>query len=276
MPQPVARTVVDVADVDGVRERAGLAFSEAASSGSLGRVRDELFALAALLQRQPRLRKTLGDITVPGEAKQGLVRALLQKRVDRITLRLVESLIGEDAVSWRLPLVLEDVAVQGVLAQADEEGSLDEVEDQLFRFARLLEAQPALRGALTNPVLPDRNKLDLIDDLLGGRAAEGTLILLRHVVVEPGDPVERIEALADRAAARRNRVVVEARTAVEVDDERREKLAEALSRLIGKQVDLEVVVDPEVVGGVVARVGNEIIDGSVKRRLELALEQLTA
>jgi F-type H+-transporting ATPase subunit delta len=170
--------------------------------------------------------------------------------------------------------VLDDLAVQAVFAHAEHEGSLGEVEDQLFRFARLLVAEPPLRGAFSNPVLPDEQKVALVDDLLGNRAEEATLILIRRAVTEPGDPLERIQALTDLAAARRDRVVVEARTAVELDDERKEKLARALSRLVGKGVDVEIVVDPDVMGGVMARMGDEIIDGTVRRRLELALEQL--
>src|SRR5439155_9121258 len=131
-----------------------------------------------------------------------------------------------------------------------------------------LEAEPDLRAAFGDPVLPDEQKVALVDDLLGDRTDEATLILVRRAVTEPRDPVGRIQALAEGAAARRDRVVVEARTAVELDDERKEKLAGALSRLAGKRVDLEVVVDPEVVGGVRARMGDEIIDGTVRRRLE--------
>ena len=80
----------------------------------------------------------------------------------------------------------------------------------------------------------------------------------------------------DRAAARQQRVVVEARSAVALDDERVRRLEEALSAATGRQVDVEVIVDPSVVGGVVARVGDEVIDGSVRRKLDLAREQLTA
>ena len=256
-------------------ERAERTFRAAASAGSLSRVRDDLFQLTALLRGQPRLRKVLGEIGVPDEAKQGLMRALFERRVDPATLGLVEGLIGEDGVAWRLPAVLEDVAVRAVLAESEAQGSLEDLEDQLFRFARLLEAQPSLRAAFTNPVLPDENKLALLDDLLGRRAEEGTVILLRHVLLAPGDPVERIDALAAQAATRRHRVVVEARTAVEIDDERKARLAGALARVVGRPVDLEVVVDPDVVGGVMARVGHEIIDGTVRRKLVLALERLT-
>lgn len=261
---------------EGARERAERAFSEAAGDGAMGRVRQDLFELAALFRREPRLRKTFADIGVPEEAKAALLQDLLGDRVDARTLELLRSLVVEDRLSWRIAPVLDDLATQAVFAEAEAEGTLADVEDELFRFARLVEAEPRLRAALTDPVLPDENKRALLDDLLGERASEPTLVLLRDVTVKPGDPLERIEALADRAAARRNRVVVEAWTAVELDDDRRRRLAEALSRVTGKQVDLKVVVDPSVVGGVLARVGDEVIDGTVRRKLELALERLSS
>ena len=104
--------------------------------------------------------------------------------------------------------------------------------------------------------------------------ADETAVLVRHVASKHGDPVARIQDLADRAASLRGRVVALARTAVALDDGRRDRLARALSRATGREVDLEVIVDPEVLGGVVVRIGDEIIDGTVRRRLELALEQL--
>src|SRR5207249_6857557 len=120
-------------------------------------------------------------------------------------------------------------------------------------------------------------KIGLVRDLLEGRAHEHTLALVRFVIESPveRDPAQRLTELAELAAARRGRVVVEARTAVPIDVQRRARLTEALSRTVGRRVDLEIVVDPDVVGGVVARVGDEIIDGTVKRKLELALEELT-
>ena len=132
----------------------------------------------------------------------------------------------------------------------------------------------SIRSALSDPVLPAGNKGALLEELLEGKVAGATLILLRRAVAPPGDPVARIQELADRAASRRGRVMVAARTAVELDAERRGRLARALSGVTGRDVDLEVTVDPRVVGGVMARVGDEIIDGTIRRRLELALEQI--
>ncbi|MDP9343555.1 MAG: F0F1 ATP synthase subunit delta [Actinomycetota bacterium] len=258
------------------RERAEEAFARAAEADALGRVRDELFALADLLRSQATLRRALSDISVPAEAREALLRDLLSGRVDEHTLDLLVELARVDTLAWRLPAILEDLAVQAVLAEADHDGSLPDVEDELFRFSRLVESNPRLRSALTDPVLPDESKRALLDDLLAGRVSVATLTLVHHAIARPGDPVEAIQELADRAAARRDRVVVEARTAVPLDGERRQRLAAALARAVGRQVDLEVTVDPSIVGGVVARMGDEVIDGSIRRKLELARERLTS
>jgi len=260
------------------RERAELAFSEAADAGggAPSRLREELAAFSTLLGREPRLRATLGDTGVPPEAKVQLLRDLFARRLDPRTLSLVEDLASEDSVSYRLRPVLDDLAVQAVLAEADAAGTLGAVGEQLVRFARSVEGASELRSALTDPALPDENKRAVVRDLLAGRAPEAAVLLAERAVSRPGDPVEHLRDLADRAAARRRRVLVEARSAVPLDEERRRRLAEGLARATGQQVDVEVIVDPGVVGGIVARVGDEVIDGSVRRKLDLALEQLTA
>jgi F-type H+-transporting ATPase subunit delta len=259
------------------RDRAEEAFSAAseAGGGALSRVREELFALADLLRREARLRKALADIAIPPDAKRELLRDLLGARLDERTLSLLEDLAAEDSVSYRLRPVLEDLAVQAVLAEAESEDSLTRVAEELFRFSRRVESARALRSALTDPSLPEERKQALVADLLVGKAAEQTLVLARWAAAKPGDPVERLDELSQRAAARQRRVVVEARTAVPLDADRQGRLAEALTRATGRRVDVQVVVDPSVVGGVVARVGDEVIDGSIRRKLELALERLT-
>ncbi|HXJ63592.1 MAG TPA: F0F1 ATP synthase subunit delta [Actinomycetota bacterium] len=257
------------------RERAELTFADAVVAGALARVRDELFALSRLLREQPQLRKTLADIAVPPGAKQGLLRDLLAGQLDPNTLSLVEDLAAEDAISYRLRQVLEDLGVQAILAEADARGALGDVADELFRFARTVDGSAELRSALTNPYLDDDRKRAVVADLLEGATSE-TGLLAAWAVTRPDDPGEVLRALADRAAARRHRVIVEARTAVPLDDDRRDRLAAALAAATGSDVDIEVLVDPAVVGGVVARVGDEVIDGSIRRKLELAMERLTA
>jgi F-type H+-transporting ATPase subunit delta len=170
--------------------------------------------------------------------------------------------------------VLEDLGVQAMLAEADRAGRVGDVADELFRFSRVVDGSADLRSALTNPYLDDDRKRAVVDDLLGNAAPE-TRLLAGWAVTRPDDPGEVLRSLADRAAARRQRLIVEARTAVPLDDDRRRRLADSLAAATGSQVDVQVVVDPTVVGGVVARVGDEVIDGSIRRKLALALERLT-
>jgi F-type H+-transporting ATPase subunit delta len=160
---------------------------------------------------------------------------------------------------------------------AEAEEALDVVEDELFRFARALEREQRLRDALTDPALPAEQKRAVLGDVLGERANPHTVNLLGFLV-EQGrarDLPAIVDELVALAAERRRAAVAEVRTAVPLDAERRERLAEALGRATGKRVELKVVVDPSVVGGVVARVGDQVIDGTVRRRLELARERLT-
>jgi F-type H+-transporting ATPase subunit delta len=258
-----------------VRERAEEIFSE--RTADPGRVAEELLSFVRVLRTEPQLRKALADITVPADVKKALLDDLFADRNDSGTMAVLHLLAAEDAAGLELQDMAADLVVQAVLAQAEAEDLLRDVEDELFRFARTLDREPDLRSALSHPVLPVDRKQALLHDLIRDKVTEETAFLLRFVVQyrPQGDIVEAILELADLAAARRERVVVEARTAVPLDEERRRRLAEALSRATGKKVDLEVVEDPDVVGGVVARLGAEVIDGTVRRKIELALETLT-
>jgi F-type H+-transporting ATPase subunit delta len=166
---------------------------------------------------------------------------------------------------------------QALFALAEAEGVLDEVSDELFRFSRTVEQRSELREALTDPKLPADRKRAVLRDLLGERANPHTVNVLEFIV-EQGRARELAaitSELIELAAERRKHAVAEVRTAVPLDRERREKLARALSDATGKDVELKVIVDPSIVGGIVARVGDQVIDGSIRRRLELARERLS-
>jgi F-type H+-transporting ATPase subunit delta len=165
---------------------------------------------------------------------------------------------------------------EAVLAVAEAEGNLDSVEDELYRFARTVERQTDLRDALTDPALPADRKKAVIQDLLGTRANPQTVGLLGFLV-EQGlarDLTRVVDALAELAAERRQRSLAEVRTAVPLDAERRRRLTEALSTATGRTLELKVLVDDSVIGGVMARVGDQVFDGTVRRKLELARQQL--
>jgi len=160
---------------------------------------------------------------------------------------------------------------------ADAEGELDAVERRLFAFAELLERETRVRDALLDPSLPIENKRQLIEDTLRERANPLAVNLLGFLV-DQGRAREIgpiVEALAEVAAETREHAVAEVRSAVPIDDARAKKLADALSKATGRAIEIRVVVDPSVLGGVVAKVGDEIFDGSVRSRLVEAREQLT-
>ncbi|MGA9162074.1 MAG: ATP synthase F1 subunit delta [Actinomycetota bacterium] len=156
------------------------------------------------------------------------------------------------------------------------EGDLDGVERQLFGFAKLVEREPQVREALTDPSLPTENKRALIAETLG-KHAEPLAVNLLGFVVEQGHARELgeiVEALIEVAAETRQHAVAEVRSAVPLDDARVARLAGALSKATGREIEVRVVVDPSVVGGVVAKIGDEIFDGSVRSRLLEAREHL--
>ena len=153
---------------------------------------------------------------------------------------------------------------------ARAEGSLDEVEDELFRFARSYEGSEALRSALTDDMIPAAKRQAIVEDLLGGKATSTTTQLV-SMVVGTGrgrDLPAIIDQLVQRASSAKNLEVAEVRSAVALSSEQQVRLAAALANATGKKVNLKVVVDPSVLGGIVATVGDTVIDGSVRTRLD--------
>ena len=159
---------------------------------------------------------------------------------------------------------------------AQAEGVLDQVEDELFRFARTLENEIRLRDALVDPQLPVERRVEMLRELLGAKASPHAINLISFIV-EQGRARELthiIDSMVELAARERQRAVAEVRSAVPLDDEQRQRLERALREATGKEITLKVIVDPSVVGGLVARVGDLVFDASVRRRLELAKENL--
>jgi F-type H+-transporting ATPase subunit delta len=165
---------------------------------------------------------------------------------------------------------------QALFAVARAEGVLPKVEDELYAFGKALEQHNALREALINDALPAANKKAVVRDVLGERANPVTVNLLGFVIeAGHGREIPKIvEELARMASTERDHALAEVRTAVDLSAEQRERLAEALSHATGRRVDVKVVVDPSVIGGVVARVGDEVFDGSIASRLEDAKQAL--
>jgi F-type H+-transporting ATPase subunit delta len=153
---------------------------------------------------------------------------------------------------------------------ARAEGTLGDVEEELFRFSLALEGSDELREALTDAHIPAARRQQIIEDLLGSEALPVTTALVSMVVGtgRARDLPAIIRQLVERSAAEANKAVAEVRSAIDLTADQRERLAQALNAATGKQVEIKVIVDPSVLGGIVAQVGDTVIDGSVRSRLE--------
>jgi F-type H+-transporting ATPase subunit delta len=159
---------------------------------------------------------------------------------------------------------------------ASVEGSLEAVENELFQIARALETNDELRTTLTDAAIPVERRQSIVEDLLNNRASSVTVALVSFVVAagRAHDLPAIIDRLVARAAQAKNKVVAEVRTAVPLSDDQRTRLADALGKATGKSVEVKAIVDRSVLGGVVAQIGDTVIDGSVRSRLEQLREAI--
>lgn len=169
---------------------------------------------------------------------------------------------------------MSDARIQGyaraLFEVARAEGTLDEVEDELFRFARSYESSEELRNALTDDMIPAEKRQSIIEDLLGGKATPTTTQLV-SMVVGTGrgrDLPAIVDQLVTRANKAKDLEVAHVRTAVPLTDDQQARLKAALENATGRSLNLKAVVDPSVVGGVVATVGDDVIDDSVRTRID--------
>jgi F-type H+-transporting ATPase subunit delta len=169
-----------------------------------------------------------------------------------------------------------DAYAEALFEIAKAEGNLETVEDELFKVARTIEANEELRVTLADPSIPIARRQTVIEALLGGRASPITTALASFVVGvgRSRNLPEIIDKLVARAAQERQEAVAEVRTAYPIDEGRRLQLADALGRATGKHVSVKLIVDPSVMGGMVARIGDTVIDGSIRQRLEQLHESL--
>ena len=169
-----------------------------------------------------------------------------------------------------------DAYADALFEVAKAEGALEAVEDQLFKVARTFEANEQLRSTLTDSVIPVERRLGIVEDLLGGKAAPITTALVSFVVAagRGRDLPAIIDKLVEKAAAERKQVVAEVRAAINLDAATIERLAAALSTATGRSVSVKVIVDQSVMGGVIARIGDTVLDGSVRHRLDQLKEAI--
>jgi F-type H+-transporting ATPase subunit delta len=242
-------------------------------------VAEDLFSVTGLLDREISLRRVLSDPSAAGDRKVELARSLLGGQIGDAAFDLFTGLVRSRWSRPRdLPDAVEILAVQSAVAAAEREGYLDEFEDNLFRFGRIVAGDASLRGVLVDRTVSAERKRELVRSLVEGKTRPITQRLITQVVTQPrGRSLERgLEEYAAHAAARRQRVVGVVRSAVPLTDEQKTRLQAALRRIYGRDVSTNVIVDPEVTGGISVQVGDEIIDGTVLSKLDEARRRLAS
>ncbi|KUO06785.1 F0F1 ATP synthase subunit delta [Streptomyces sp. DSM 15324] len=249
------------------------------TSVDAARLADELAAVTALLDREVSLRRVLTDPAQAGEAKAELAQRLLGSQVSGTTADLVSGLVRSRwSQSRDLVDALEELANIADLTAAQKAGALDDVEDELFRFGRIVSSNTELRAALTDRKATAAAKGELLRSLLGSRADAATVRLVTRLVTAPrGRSLEAgLESLSKLAAERRERLVAVVTSAVPLSDTQKRRLGAALAKLYGHQMHLNIDVDPAVLGGIRVQVGDEVINGSLADRIDEAARRLAS
>jgi F-type H+-transporting ATPase subunit delta len=253
------------------------AYADSVQAAELQRLGDELFAATRLLDEQRSLRRLLADPSSPESARTGLVDRLLGQQLAAPAVDTVKQLV---VAHWSRPgdlvTAAETLARQALFAVAEKTGALDDVEDELFRFGRVLDGEPELGSLLADAGRPVDGRIALLDRLVAGKASPVTVALLRQTVRLPrGRHLDVVsEELAELAAARRQRSVARVTTPVALSPQQEQKLTDSLARLYGRPISLQVELDRSLLGGLVVQVGGEVIDGSVASRLAAARRSL--
>lgn len=229
----------------------------------------EIFSVVDALDGSPTLRRVVTDPGTPEGARADFVAGVLGGKVSDSCVDLVAQAVRRRWSGGRtFTAALERQAVRAELVLADRAGHLDETEDELFRFARLVESDSALRNALGDRSVDRSHREELVGQLLQDRATPATVVLAKRAVAARersyGHTLEGYIALA---AAQKNRVIATVRVARPLTDEQLRRLRAGLSRQVGRDVALQVIVEPDLLGGVRVELGTEVIEGTVAGRL---------
>jgi F-type H+-transporting ATPase subunit delta len=240
-------------------------------------VGDELFAVVGLLTREAGLRRALADSSAELERRTDLVRRLFAGKLADETVELLVSVVTS---RWSNPRELvdgiESLARTALLVGAERAGKLDTVEDELFRLGRIVAADGELERLLSDSAASAEAKLSLLRELVDGKVDPATAKLAEALVSYPRGrrAVEGLEELADLAAKRRERSVAHVTSVVALTEQQQERLAATLQRIYARPIALHVEVDPELLGGLVVKVGDEVIDGSAAGRIDALRRRL--
>jgi len=245
-------------------------FVQGATSAAVATAADEILAVADLLRRQPRLRRALADPAREAEDRVGLLGGLLAGKIGGDAADLLAAVV---AARWSAPSELLDaterLGVDAVLAGAERAGELSEVEDELFRFNKIVDGDPRLGAVVGDVTVAAGRRAELVRSLLDGRARPATVRLAAQAVHGFGGRSvgAGLSRLVELAVERRDRQVAHVTVAAPLAEEQERRLGTTLTGLYGREVAVKLTVDPAVLGGMSVRVGSDLYDGTVRRRL---------
>ena len=265
------------ADLRGASSDALAALSdrlEGTSEADAAQLGEDLFGIAGVLRAEPGLRRVATDVATDKAAKSGLLRQIFEGKVGAPALELVA---GAAELRWTRTRDLADALEHlGVVAVVNSAGADDErLSDELFAVGQLFNAQHDLRTALSDPARSVKDKGQLVRAVLDGRTLPATQRLVEQALAGSHRSVTAaIEEYQKIAADSHGKRVAEVRVAQDLSDDEVQRLQAALSSQYGRTVHLNVVVDPDIIGGMRVEIGDDVIDGTVSGRLDAARRKL--
>lgn len=238
---------------------------------------DQLFAVVDALDASGALRRSLADPSRPAQDKADLARSLLSAAFDPRTVEVVEGLARSRWSSERdLTDAVDTLGIDAYLASAQARGVLESVEAELFSITRELIGHREVRQALSDGTTDPARRIAFVDDLLLDKADPVTVAICRRATAYPRGErfVPALVRVGGMAAARRDRVVASVTSGSELSAAQQDRLAALLQSAYGSAVQLNVTVDPEVVGGLRIQIGSDVVDSTVLTRLADARRQL--
>lgn len=244
------------------------------SGGDAARVGSDLFSVASVLRGEPGLRRVATDVSVAAAAKSGLVQQVFGGKVDDGTLTLLGKAVERRWTATRdLADALEHLGVVATVKSAGADGG--RLADELFSFEQIVQANPELRDALSDPARNAADKRGLVRGLLEGKGLPATSALVEQSLAGSHRTVAvALHEYQQVAAVVHGQGVATVRVARALTDADRQRLTDSLTRQYDRPVHLNIVVDPEVIGGIRVEIGDDVIDGTVSSRLDDAQRKL--
>ncbi|GIG60909.1 ATP synthase subunit delta [Longispora fulva] len=245
-------------------------YASSAPAGDVAATAGDVLGAAVLLGREPSLRRALADANRTGADRSALLNQILAGKISEGAAQLLGALVSGH---WSRPTDLvnatERLGAEALLASAESSGQLADVEDELFRLGQVVAGDSRLASAVGDTTAELTRRVQLVGDLLAGKATPVTARLAELAVsgFEGRNFDGSVSRLVELAAERRNRSVAYVTVAVPMTDEQERRLVAELARRYGREITAKVTVDPEILGGISVRVGHDLYDGTILRRL---------